>query len=265
MRHATGAPHAQWPGYAPHSQWPGDAPHSQWTLATEFRAGQMQRADPFNAVNVSNAVRGNENDPPDSASTVFAFSSIGDIGLECNETMEGAGLSRSYEHRAEHRFHRYSKSSDLLREISRRHCFSATCTALAEILLEAWLDANEEELDVNALPSEVTIATCMTLAFKWLMEEAKRTELWHVHKYPEKDFFSAIWLVVVGSRDLGAHAVQRMHAKNQLNGTCDKMRFVEMRILRVIDWNFRQFDDEVDRRVIAQENSTACPARFGMP
>ena len=250
-------------------QAPAHAPHLQWPGLADVGPARMQRAHLFDST--AAAGEQEEQDQQDSATTVLACNRVSGIDLMCHESMDGmdrlvpkqpildglAGL------------HRYSSSSALIREISRRHSFSPTCTALAEILLEVWLDKKEEVLDANGIPSELTIATCVSLSYKWLGEysgtqctghdaAAALRHMNHTGAYQEMTntqvpcsrVFSAIWLVVKNSVYLGEISIHDMHARNKHNGINSNMRFIERKILRAIDWNFRQFDDEVQRRIL---------------
>ena len=259
---------------------PAQASHSQWPGLADVGPARMQRAHLFDSTAAAGAQE--ERDQQDSATTVLACNRMSGIDLLCHESMDGMdGSVPDQPHLVRfNSFHRYSSSSELMREISRRHSFSTTCTALAEILLKVWLDKQEEVLDANGMPSELTIATCVSLSYKWLGEysgtqctghdaAAALRHMNHTGAYQEMTntqvpcsrVFSAIWLVVQGSVYLGEISIHDMHARNKHNGINSNMRFIERKILRAINWNFRQFDDEVHRRVVAQENSTACPAR----
>ena len=154
-------------------------------------------------------------------------------------------------------------TSTTLAEISRILSFSKTCTTLAEILLSAWLNKHEEALDTNGMPSLLTIATCLSLSFKWLGEHGNvvNAALSHIHcSNKDTRVFSAIWLAVRASPTTTPDDVARMHAANIQNGMHKKMRSMEFNILCGIDWKdvHRQLKE---RELHAQENSTACPAR----
>ena len=261
--------------------------HYQSTQALDVGPARMQRAYVFAGTEAAK-----QEAQLDSASTVLASKFIHAIDLKCHETMHGMyemdgvpmdgvpmdGVSEDGMPETDGRRNEPSQpsctavaTSTTLAEISRILSFSKTCTALAEILLTAWLNKHEEALDANGMPSLLTIATCLLLSFKWLGEytgtewhagNAVNAELLHINRTNKGTrVFSAIWLTVKGFPSMTPRDVDRMHEKNIQNGMHDNMRFVERKILRAINWDFRQFDDEVRRRVVAQENSTACPAR----
>ena len=246
---------------------PAHASHSQWPGLADVGPARMQRAHLFDSTAAAGAQE--EQDQQDSATTVLACNRMSGIDLLCHESMDGMDGSVPKQPNLDglQGFHRYSSSSALIREISRRHSFSPTCTALAEILLEAWLGKQEEVLDANGMPSELTIATCVSLSYKWLGEytatlcAGHNAALRHMNRtgayqettntqVPCSRVFSAIWLVVKGSVYLGELSIHDMHARNKHNGINSNMRFIERKILRAIDWNFRQFDDEVQRRTL---------------
>ena len=234
---------------------PAQASHAQWPGLADVGPARMQRAHLFDSTAAAGAQE--EQDQQDSATTVLACNRMSGIDLLCHESMDGMdGSVPDQPHLVRfNSFHRYSSSSELMREISRRHSFSTTCTALAEILLKVWLDKQEEVLDANGMPSELTIATCVSLSYKWLGEysgtqctghdaAAALRHMNHTGAYQEMTntqvpcsrVFSAIWLVVQGSPTTTPQDVARMHAANIQNGMHKKMRCMEFDILCGIDW-----------------------------
>ena len=234
---------------------PGNALHSQWPGPADVGPARMQRANLFDST--AAAGEHGEQDQPDSATTVLACNRMSGIDLLCHESMDGMDISVPKQANLDRLdcSHRYSSSSALICEISRRNCFSPMCTALAEILLERWLDKKEEVLDANGMPSELTIATCVSLSYKWLGEysstlctghdaAAALRHMNHTGAYQETTstqvpcsrVFSAIWLAVQGSPSTTPQDVARMHAANIQNGMHKKMRCMEFNILCGIDW-----------------------------
>ena len=254
--------------------------HYQSTQALDVGPARMQRAYVFAGTEAAK-----QEAQLDSTSTVLASKFIRAIDLKCHETMHGMyemdgvpmdGVPEDGMPETDGRRNEPSQpsctavaTSTTLAEISRILSFSKTCTTLAEILLTAWLNKHEEALDANGMPSHLTIATCLSLSYKWLGEysgtqckghdaAAALRHMNHTGAYQETKstqvpcsrVFSAIWLVVQNSINLGEFAIHDMHARNKHNGINSNMRFIERKILRAINWNFRQFEDEVWRRTL---------------
>ena len=224
--------------------------HYQSTPPLDVGPARMQRAYVFAGTEAAK-----QEAQLDSASTVLASKFIRAIDLKCHETMHGMyemdgvpmdGVSEDGMPETDGRRNEPSQpsctavaTSTTLAEISRILSFSKTCTTLAEILLTAWLNKHEEALDANGMPSLLTIATCLSLSFKWLGEHGNvvNAALSHIHSSKNNTrVFSAIWLAVQGSPTTTPQDVARMHAANIQNGMHKKMRSMEFNILCGIDW-----------------------------